>query len=134
MIRITPTTRLWQLPGSTCFTVHSDDKEWTFEVSTHEELYRWLDALCLVFRRVLEKQYAQRGTKNIRVARQYKEVEKGPDDLSAGELSESDDDYMDSGHNSGDVSCGEQSSSASDDEVFESEDSGDDEASLAHES
>lgn len=61
VIDILPSTRLWQPPKSTCFTLHNGHREWMFDASTREELFRWLEPLCLVFRKVLE---IQRGPKS----------------------------------------------------------------------
>jgi hypothetical protein len=58
IIRITPTTRLWQLPNSTRFTLQNQHQEWSFDACSQEELFRWLEPLCRVFRRVLEKHRA----------------------------------------------------------------------------
>ena len=55
-MRITPTTRLWQLPNSTRFTVQNSQHEWTFDASSTPELLRWLEALCRIFRRILDAQ------------------------------------------------------------------------------
>jgi len=55
IIRILPSTKLWQKTNSTQFSLQNSNHEVTFDASTHDELMRWLEPLCRAFRHVLQR-------------------------------------------------------------------------------
>jgi hypothetical protein len=62
VFRILPSTKLWQKPNSTtttttryCFSLQNNHEEISFNALSREELLRWLESLCGVFRTVLKR-------------------------------------------------------------------------------
>ena len=79
-MRITPTTRLWNKPNSTCFSLQNNFKEIVLDASTQENTLCWLDALCRVFRIVMARNLARKSSRKFLVVDQYIDNEESVDD------------------------------------------------------